>query len=272
MASRLQHHIPKLIHVDQNRFVPGRSTAHNIRRLHHIMARSKLHKNDQGCISLDLRQAFDSLMWSYMLHTIPKFGIPDAYTKWIALLYTNPTARARTGQHISQQYAVERGTRHNCPLSLLIFILAIEPLLARLRLLADHQGIQAGSDTHIASAYADDIILYLRHLPGDHTPLAEIFDTFQILSGLSINETKSYAFSFAEWEAQNTLQFGRWSFPIATNTFKYLGVNVYRETVDMLDGNITRAITSLRPQIKFWTSLPLSVAGRVAISKMVMLP
>lgn len=33
-----------------------------------------------------------------------------------------------------------------------------------------------------------------------------------------------------------------------------------------------RAINALKSQIKFWTTLPLSVPGRVAISKMVMLP
>ena len=55
-------------------------------------------------------------------------------------------------------------------------------------------------------------------------------------------------------------------------TFKYLGINIYHTHPDLLDGNVGRDIASLRSQIRFWLSLLLSVAGRVSLSKMVMLP
>lgn len=70
----------------------------------------------------------------------------------------------------------------------------------------------------------------------------------------------------------DVLWFGTYTFPIAITTFKYLGIQVYRSQPDQLEGNVVKATAALRSSIAFWTSLPLSVMGRVAISKMVVLP
>lgn len=154
----------------------------------------------QGCVSVDLRQAFDSLHWGYMPRTLRRYGIPDGYVNWIKVLYTEPTARARTSEHISQQYAIGRGTRQGCPLSPLLFVLALEPLVTKLRRTAGHRGIRVGHSTHIASAYADDLILYIDNLRWDLEPIPTIFRQFSLLSGLDINETKSYAYFFTDTE------------------------------------------------------------------------
>lgn len=139
-------------------------------------------------------------------------------------------------------------------------------------MLAPQHGIYAGTETNIVSAYADDIILYLKDPHKDHAPLSVIFEKFQLLSGLSINETKSYGYSFRHHRSQDSIHFGQWTFQLAQTTFKYLGIHIYRELDNLTDGNVTRAINAIRAQIKFWTSLPVSVAGRVAITKMVLLP
>lgn len=59
---------------------------------------------------------------------------------------------------------------------------------------------------------------------------------------------------------------------MALTTFRYLGIQIFRDTQDLLEGNLTKAITTLKAQIKFWISPPILVAGRITLSKMVMLP
>lgn len=204
----------------------------------------------QGCIALDLRQAFDSLHWDYMIYALQKFGIPEEYTKWVRLLYTNPTARARMGTHISEEYVIARGTRQGCPLSPLLFILALEPLLVTIRQQACHKGISLHASTHVVSAYADDI-LYVQDLEDTYEPLPSIFYNFQQLSGLQINEHKSYVFSFNDNVGGEVTRFGSLTFQLAQTTFKYLGIQIYRESQKMLDGNLLKAITALRAQVTF---------------------
>lgn len=225
----------------------------------------------EGCILLYLRQAFDSLRWDYMFCALARFGIPEEYIAWVRLLYTNPTARARTGRHISGQYTVARGTRQGCPLSPLLFILVLEPLLHRLRTVAACRGITRRRTFHTVSAYADDRILYIKDMSADSHPMPSIFESFQSLSGLAINAAKSYAYFFDSAGRSGHFLFGPWAFQIAPDTFKYLGIQIYRNAPDLLDGNLGCAITAIKSQIQFWVSLPLSVAGRVVITKMVLL-
>lgn len=272
LAIRLNQFIPSLVHSDQCGFVPGRSTALNIRRLHQILLNVTDPGILEGCISLDLRQAFDSLRWDYMFSALRRCHIPDTYIAWVKLLYTNPTARARTGRHISEPYAVARGMRQGCPLSPLLFILAMEPLLHKLRAHTGEKGILRGRVTHMVSAYADDLILYFRDMTADFTPIPSIFETLQHHSGLTINDTKSYAFFFDSTKTNENVRFGPWIFQSAPVTFNYLGINIYRRAEDLIDGNIGRTLIALKTQIQFWNSLPLSIAGRVTITKMVLLP
>lgn len=61
LACRLLLMLPKLLHNNQCGFVPYRKTVLQICRLHHIMDAVHGRFRLTGCISLDLRQAFDTL-------------------------------------------------------------------------------------------------------------------------------------------------------------------------------------------------------------------
>lgn len=54
-----------------------------------------------------------------------------------------------------------RDTRHGCPLLLLLFALAIEPLAAQLRADREVKGGWINTMEEKTSLYADDILLYL---------------------------------------------------------------------------------------------------------------
>lgn len=152
----------------------------------------------------------------------------------------------------------------------LLFVLTLEPLAIQQS--ADQLGIPINEQFHLISIYADDILLYLRYITANNSPLPEIFATFEHISGLTIHQNKSFAFIFQDRPDLDAIQFGTYSFPVTHHTFKYLGIQVYRDHTDQIDGNIGCAITSLRTSVTFWPSLPLSIMGRIAISKMVMLP
>ncbi|XP_069063691.1 uncharacterized protein [Pleurodeles waltl] len=123
-----------LVHADQNGFVPGHSTSLNLRRIFAILHMPAAEKPPTGALlAVDFEKAFDSIRWDYLRAVMLEMGLGENWVKWVDLLYASPLARVKTGKTVSDSYPVYRGTRQGCPLSPLLFALAIEPLAAKLR-------------------------------------------------------------------------------------------------------------------------------------------
>ncbi|KAJ1203477.1 hypothetical protein NDU88_007263 [Pleurodeles waltl] len=58
----------------------------------------------------------------------------------------------------------------------------------------------------------------------------------------------------------------------APRTFKYLGAQVFHDMADLQEGNLSRALRSLRVSVGFWRSLKLRIMSRIELSKMIMFP
>lgn len=61
-------------------------------------------------------------------------------------------------------------------------------------------------------------------------------------------------------------------FKIAHNSFKHLGITVTRRAAALLKANWHIKMNQLKDNIKFWRTLPMSMAGKINAIKMVTLP
>ena len=161
LALRLQKVILHLIHRDQAGFMPGRSTYDNIRRLYLHIHRAEARKKGGLVLSLDVLKAFDTVNWSFLWEAMHRMGFSARFIRWVRLLYTNPRARVSTNKDVSDVFTFQRGTRQGCPLSPLLFALAIEPLALAVRQTAEVAGICCGSLSEKISLYAADALIYL---------------------------------------------------------------------------------------------------------------
>ncbi len=108
----------------------------------------------------------------------------------IKLIYKNPTTQILTNRTLSSPFKLCRGRRQGCPLSPLIFALAIEPLVQIIRLDPQIHGYTANETINKISLYADDILLYIIH-PQITIPALDKINLFGTFSGYRINWTKS---------------------------------------------------------------------------------
>ncbi|KAJ1118913.1 hypothetical protein NDU88_007100 [Pleurodeles waltl] len=222
-----------------------------------------------GVLAVDIEKAFDSLEWAFLYTVMSRLRFGPEYIAWVRLLYTEPTARVRTGRIISRPYVVERGTRQGCPLSPLLFALAMEPLAAAARGGGGGPGIVAGGKRHQIALYADDLLIFLDDVHRDLPPTQHLLSQFGELSGLRVNWGKTGLFPLNATVAP-PLELGNVQW--VPRCLSYLGVKIFHDPQDIIDSNIGGSLRSLRSNMAFWQTLPLSVAGRVAILKMVVLP
>ena len=62
-----------------------------------------------------------------------RIGLSPKFLQLVALLYEQPVARICVNGMVSEAFPVGQGTRQECPLSPLLYAVAMEPLAARLR-------------------------------------------------------------------------------------------------------------------------------------------
>ena len=270
LASRINTIISDIISNDQTGFVRGRHSFINIRRLLNVVHSPASGGGPEVVVSLDAEKAFDRVEWEYLFAVLGKFGFGPNFMSWVCLLYSSPQAAVVTNKLCSQYFPLSRGTRQGCPLSPLLFILAIEPLSIKLRTTPSIHGIRRMEMEYKASLYADDLLIFLTDPLSCKSELLKILVDFGGFSGYKINYSKSVCFPINDKAKQ--IPDTDLPFCISHSGFKYLGINITPSFSELFKANFTPIMEKLKSDLQRWSAIYLSLAGKINCVKMNVLP
>ena len=133
LSLRLQEVAHKVINTDQTGFIKNRYIGCNVRLVKDIIEFAEKYDKEGAMLFLDFKKAFDSLEWDFLFQTLKKFNFGDEFIHWVRVLYHNPTAKIKNNNFLSDEFRLARGVRQGCPLSALLFTIAVEIMSCRIR-------------------------------------------------------------------------------------------------------------------------------------------
>uniref|UniRef100_A0A8C5LMR6 Reverse transcriptase domain-containing protein n=1 Tax=Leptobrachium leishanense TaxID=445787 RepID=A0A8C5LMR6_9ANUR len=272
LANRLAPLLPSLIANEQTGFVPGRQTCDNTRRFYDIIDLAHRTNTSGLLLALDAEKAFDRLHWGYMRTVLLRFGFPEHFVNSIMALYSAPSAKVLASGFLSSPFHITNGTRQGCPLSPLIFILALEPLALQIKTSPAIKGLSTPNGEHKLALFADDILLFLTSPETSLPPLFDILDKFGALSYYKNNMSKTQALSINMAASSLSSMRSKYPFDWRSTSLKYLGISLSKSRGTILKENFTPLLTSIETQLSNWSTNDSSWLGRMAAIKMCLYP
>ena len=162
IANRMKSSLREIIHPDQCAYLKGRQMS-NATLLLKSLCTNKRMKKTLTLAGLDFSKAFDRVDRSYLLKLIKHVGFPPNIYNMIEQLYKDTRSNVLVNSFITRRIQQERGVKQGCPVSALLFILAIEPLLELLRSSSSLTGIAKGKLKKKIIAYADDVTMLVEN-------------------------------------------------------------------------------------------------------------
>jgi hypothetical protein len=130
-----------LVSLNQKRFISGIACCtEHVGKANSIVINSNRNGRILFKVTLDLKDAFRSIPYQIIKKNMIDIGILDFITEFISNTYHKAKTRIFAKKFKSQAIRANKGVKQGCPLSSLLFDLAIDPLLKAVETLHREDG------------------------------------------------------------------------------------------------------------------------------------
>ena len=264
IGQRIETILSSLIHSDQTGFIKGRFIGQNVRLLNDIMEHTEA-KNLPGILLfIDFRKAFDTIEWNFIHKCIELYNFGPNIRKWLSILYNNVESGVMNAGFMTNYFKVSRGVRQGCPLSPILFVLAVEVLALKIRQDQSCRGIELpnGQNAKI-SQFADDTTLISQDTYSLRNAM-NIVNSFGVLSGLQLNKKKTKALWIGTLREKKTEPL---EFKCPKDPIRFLGTYLSHDAVGNDKNNFYIKLRKMETKLNIWLSRDLTLFGRTLLAK-----
>ena len=187
IAKRLEAVLPSIIHHNQCAYVKDRTVCDAVRSIEDILDYTKKYQVEGRLISIDLKEAFDSVSRDFLFRTLSAFHFGPLFIQWIHTFYNNISSCVLNNGFSTAPFEVQRGVRQGDPLSSYLFIIVLEILTISIRSNKNVQGILVDGEEIKLELFADDLTAFVLN---DYSLLKffELLESF----GACFGEVRNY--------------------------------------------------------------------------------
>ncbi|KAL2231023.1 UNVERIFIED_CONTAM: Transposon TX1 uncharacterized protein [Sesamum indicum] len=233
--------IPKVHTPMSAAFIPGRSIGDNIMLAQELfMGYNQARLTPRCALKVDIRKAYDTVEWDFLVATLQLFGFPPTFTRWIEECISTTSFSVGLNGTPHGFFAGARGLRQGDPLSPFLFVLVMEVLhIGYMQLIEQYMQFKYHWKCEPARVFqlgfADDLLLFCRADLDSVRVLKVGLDRFAEWSGLQLNIQKSH-------------------------------IIIFRLTIS----DCQLLLSKIDARIAGWEGMSLSYAGRVQIIKSIL--
>ncbi|KAK6149326.1 hypothetical protein DH2020_016851 [Rehmannia glutinosa] len=268
LATRLGLIVSDYLSPMQFGFIPGRQIHDCIAMVSEGFNVLQGRTDANMIVKTDIRKAFDTLSWDFLLYVLCHFGFSETFVRWVEVVLRSSRIYVLLNGTPVGYFPCFKGVRQGDPLSPLLFCIAEEVLGRLIEVAMDRAEEVLGRPRGIvfpsSILYADDIVIMSGASSANARILLQILTLYADISGQAFNPRKSKVYfgsrvsNHVRGRVQSIMGIHLGAFPMT-----YLGAPIFKGVpkAAVLQPVFDKVILKFR----IWKGTSLSLARRVCL-------